>query len=53
MVELPPPSPPPRPSPPKFYIDVPFFADEPFNVLFLKDVIKNVHDNQQAKSRAS
>ena len=39
--------------PPKFSVDVPFFADEPLNILFLKDVTKNIDENQQAKSRAS
>ena len=39
-------------APPKFSVDVPFFADEQFNVLFLKEVTKNVHENQQAKPRA-
>ena len=51
-----PPSPPP---PPKLSVDVPFFADKPLmwfnplNVLFLKEITKNIHENQQATSRAS
>ena len=40
-------------APPKFSVDVPFFADSPLNVLFLKKVTNNIHENQQAKSRAS
>ena len=41
------------PPPPKFSVDVPFLLISPLNVLFLKEVTKNVHENQQAKSRAS
>ena len=49
---------PPPPSP-KLSVDVPFFADKPLmwfnplNVLFLKEITKNIHENQQATSRAS
>ena len=35
------------------FVDVPFLLMSPLNVLFLKEVTKNVHENQQAKSRAS
>ena len=45
-----PPSPPPLP---KFSVDVPFLLMSPLNVLFLKEVTKNVHENQQVKSRAN
>ena len=38
----------PPPLPPQSYLLM-----RPLNVLFLKEVIKNVHENQQAKSRAS
>ena len=31
----------------------PFLPMSPLNVLFLKEATKNVHENQQAKSRAS
>ena len=31
----------------------PFLLMSPFNVLFYKEVTENVHENQQAKSRAS
>ena len=40
-------------SPPKFFVDVPFKLISPLNVLFLKEVTKNVHENQQSKSRTS
>ena len=39
--------------PPKFSVDVPLFLLSLLNVLFLKDVPKNVDENQQAKSQAS
>ena len=32
--------------PPKFSANVPFFSKSPLNVFFLKEVIKNVHENQ-------
>ena len=35
------------------FVDVPFLLMNPLNVLFLKEVTKNVNENQQAKSRAS
>ena len=43
------------PSPPKkkFSVDAPFLLMSPSNVFFLKEVTKNVLENQQAKSRAS
>ena len=41
------------PPPPKFSVDVPLFLLSLLNVLFLKDVPKNVDENQQAKSQAS
>ena len=31
----------------------PFLLVIPLNVLFLKEVTSNIHENQQAKSRAS
>ena len=31
----------------------PFLLMSPLNVFYLKEVAKNVHENQQAKSRAS
>ena len=34
------------PTPPKFSVNVPFFSKSPLNVSFLKEVIKNVHENQ-------
>ena len=34
-------------------VKLPFLLMSPLNVLFLKEVTKNVHENQQAKSRAS
>ena len=48
-----PPTPPPPPAPQKFSGDVSFLLMSPLNVLFLKEVTKNVHENQQAKSRTS
>ena len=41
------------PPPPKFSVDVPLLLLSLLNVLFLKDVPKNVDENQQAKSQAS
>ena len=41
------------PPPPIFSVDVPLFLLSLLNVLFLKDVPKNVDENQQAKSQAS
>ena len=32
----------------KFSVDVPFFLISPINVLFLKEVTQNIHENQQA-----
>ena len=43
----------PPPSPAKFSVDVPFLLMNPLNVLFLKELTKNIHENQQAKPRAS
>ena len=43
----------PPPPPPIFSVDVPLFLLSLLNVLFLKDVPKNVDENQQAKSQAS
>ena len=40
-------------SPPKDLLMYPFLLMSPLNVLFLKDVTKNIDENQQAKSRAS
>ena len=37
----------------KVFCECAFFVDEPLNVLFLKEVTKNVHGNQQAKLRVS
>ena len=42
-----------RQPPPKISVDMRFFADEPLNVLFLKEETKYVDENQHAKSRAS
>ena len=39
-------------APPKFSVDVPLLLS-PTNVLFLKEVIKDVHEKQQGKSQAS
>ena len=39
------------PPPQKFFGYVPFFLMSPLNVLFLKEVTQNLHENQQAKSR--
>ena len=36
-----------------FLLMCPFLLMSPFNVLFLKEVTKIVHENQQAKSQAS
>ena len=44
---------PPTPLPPKLSADVSFFLISPLNVLFLKKVTQNIHENQQAKSRAN
>ena len=38
--------------PAKFSVDVPFFLICSLNVLILKEVTKNVHENRQIKSRA-
>ena len=41
-------------TPPQSYLLMcPFLLMSPLNVLFLKDVTKNIDENQQAKSRAS
>ena len=40
-------------TPSKFSVDVPFLLMSPLNVLFLKEVTKHVHENQQVKSQAS
>ena len=40
-------------TPPKFSAGVPFLLMSPLNMLFLKEVTKNVRENQQLKSRAS
>ena len=42
-----------RQPPPRISVDMRFFADEPLNVLFLKEETKYVDENQHAKSRAS
>ena len=38
---------PPPPPPPTLSVDVPFFLMHPLKVLFLQEVTKNVHENQQ------
>ena len=39
--------------PQSFLLMCPFLLMSPLNVLLLKEVTKNVHENKQAKSRAS
>ena len=42
-----------RQSPQSSLLMCPFLLMSPLNVLFLKKVTNNIHENQQAKSRAS